>query len=544
MPTITKINAISPASVRKIRTAAYCRVSTDAEAQLNSLDNQKRHYENYIKANSEWEYAGLYFDEGLTGTKMENRSGLQDLLRACEQRKVDLIITKSISRFARNTAGCLKIVRKLRNMGIFIHFEREGIHTGSMDGELLLSVLSSLAESESVSLSENAKWSIRAKMEAGTYKLSQAPYGYVLADGSLVPIPEQADVVKRIYAEFIAGKGTNKIAQGLDADGIPPKKCSGNWSSCSIQNILVNEKYIGDSCLQKTVSYNFKRKVNCGEEDQIYIENNHPAIISRENFARAQEVLEQRRKSVNSAKGSLKYSKKYTLSGKIRCASCGKLFKRFSRPSKSCGQTVDWRCDTKRTYGAKACSMPFYQEESIHAAFVEAMRKLATDENVLLKSHIANLRSQDDGERERQISELENLIQCNAERAQNLTGFLSKGYLTPALFKEQMNELDIEAARHKEDKVALEMSDSSELHEAEKLHNLLAKNNIIAFDDGIFSEFVTNITVHANSEAIVHFKCGLDVNAPLIWFRRSKNGVVPGGIRQKPKFKGGENHHG
>ena len=224
MKRITKIDASVTAEMKKTKVAAYCRVSTASDEQLISLDAQKLHYEYYIQSNDDWEYAGLYYDEGITGTKAEVRDGLQALLRDCEDGKIDLIITKSISRFSRNTTDCLEMVKRLVELGVFIFFEKENINTGSMESELMLSILSSLAESESVSISENEKWGIRKRFQNGTFIISYPPYGYANVNGEMVIDPEEAKVIKRIFAECLAGKGTYTIAKDLNADNIPTRK--------------------------------------------------------------------------------------------------------------------------------------------------------------------------------------------------------------------------------------------------------------------------------------------------------------------------------
>lgn len=208
----------------KLRVASYARVSTDNADQLVSLEAQKHHYETYIKANSDWEFVGIYYDKGISGTKKEKRTELLRLISDCENRKIDFIITKSISRFARNTTDCLELVRKLTDIGVFIYFEKENINTKSMDSELMLSILSSLAENESLSISENNKWAIKRRFRNGTYKLSYPPYGYDYLDGEIVVNKKQAEVVKRIFADALSGKGSPRIAQELNDEGVPTKR--------------------------------------------------------------------------------------------------------------------------------------------------------------------------------------------------------------------------------------------------------------------------------------------------------------------------------
>ena len=261
-----------------------------------SLDTQIKHYESYINANPEWAFAGLYYDEGVTGTKKEKRSELLRMIADCEDRKIDLIVTKSISRFARNTTDCLELVRKLLNLDVFIYFEKENINTGSMESELMLSILSGLAESESVSIAENNKWSIQRRFQNGTYKISYPPYGYDNIDGEMVVNEQQAEIVCYIFASILSGKSTHKIADELNNRKAPTKK-GGRWTATTIRGMVRNEKYTGDAIFQKTYTdVHFNRHNNKGEKDQYLIKNHHEAIISHEDYEAAQDIIEQRGK--------------------------------------------------------------------------------------------------------------------------------------------------------------------------------------------------------------------------------------------------------
>lgn len=221
---------------KKRRVAAYCRVSTDNSDQLESLETQKSHYESFILMHSDWEYAGIYYDAGITGTKAEIREGLQNLLTACRIGKVDYILVKSISRLSRNTTDCLSIVRELLNIGVTIYFEKENIDTGDMESELVLSILSSMAEEESASISKNEKWSIQKRMAAGTYKIGYVPYGYQRdKNGNMIIDPGEAGVVRFIFRTLLAGNSTDTIASALQQQGIPTRK-GGKWSGSTIQS--------------------------------------------------------------------------------------------------------------------------------------------------------------------------------------------------------------------------------------------------------------------------------------------------------------------
>lgn len=262
MKRITKIGANeSLIQKKKLKVAAYCRVSTRSDEQLESLDAQKEHYGRFIKSNSEWEYAGLYYDEGISGTKKAHRDGLLTLMKDCERGLIDLVYTKSISRFSRNTTDCLELVRTLLDYGVFVYFEKENLNTGSMESELMLSVLSSLAESESVSISQNEKWGIQKRFEKGTYIIAYPPYGYENKNGEMKIVIEQAHVVKQIFADALAGKGTHSIAASLNARGIPSKR-GGKWTS-------------GISSLEDNTAITIKK------EPRISVTYNQPADIQR-----------------------------------------------------------------------------------------------------------------------------------------------------------------------------------------------------------------------------------------------------------------------
>ncbi len=295
MKKVTKIaqNIVAFAGCQKLRVAAYCRVSTGSDEQLVSLKTQINHYESYIKANPDWEFAGLYYDEGITGTKKEKRAELLRMIADCENKKIDFIVTKSISRFARNTTDCLELVRKLIDLGIFIYFEKENINTGSMENELMLSILSGLAESESVSIAENNKWSVKRRFQNGTFKISCPPYGYDVVDGKLVVNEAEADIVRFIFAEILSGKGSGKIADELNSRMVPARK-GGHWSETTIRGMVVNERYTGDAIFQKTYTdEHFNRHTNKSESEKYLFKDHHRAIISHEDFESSQMTVEQ-----------------------------------------------------------------------------------------------------------------------------------------------------------------------------------------------------------------------------------------------------------
>lgn len=275
----------------KFRVAAYCRVSTGTEEQFISLKAQKMHYESYIKWNHDWEFCGLYYDEGITGTKKEKRTELLLLISDCENGKIDFIVTKSISRFARNTLDCLKYIRELKSKNIPVFFEKENINTMDSKGEVLITIMASLAQQESQTLSQDVKFGLQYRYQQGLVQVNHNRFlGYTKdEDGRLVTVPEVAEIAKRIYREYLEGENLAQIGDGLEADGILTGAGRKQWLATTIKKILSNEEYIGDSLLQKTYTVDFlskKRVKNNGIVPQYYMENSHEPIITREIYMR------------------------------------------------------------------------------------------------------------------------------------------------------------------------------------------------------------------------------------------------------------------
>ena len=518
MKRITKIENKAAREKKKIRVAAYCRVSTDSDEQMISLDAQKAHYESYIKLNDEWEYAGLYYDEGISGTKVDARSGLLSMLSDCEDGKIDLIITKSISRFARNTTDCLEMVRKLIDLGIYIIFEKEKIHTGSMESELMLSILAGLAESESVSISQNSKWSIRKRFEKGTFIISYPPYGYDNVDGEMVIVPEQAEIVKEIFASCLAGNGTYTIAKRLNDRGIPTKK-GGKWHGSTINGILTNEKYTGDVIFQKTYTdSSFRRHTNYGEQDMFLCADHHEAIVSHEDFDKVREILDRRAIEKGNGSNTSRYQKRYAFSGRIKCGNCGSSFKRRQHYKPS-GDYVAWTCDT-HLRDKDACSMLYIEDEAIKAAFATMMNKLIFGHQEILKPLMRSLRGLDDKDRLIQINVMGRKIEENADKKQTLATLMAQGFLDVAVYNSASQNLMVEEQELKDRKEELMNNiggDKTKVRELQTLMDFTSKGETLTeFDEELFTAFVEKIIVQSREEITFRLKCGLNLKERLV----------------------------
>ena len=364
---------------RQYRVAAYCRVSTDKEEQENSLENQITYYKNKIENTPNWTLVDIFADFGISGTSEKHRIEFQRMIDMCEKGKIDLIITKSISRFARNTVDCLTHVRKLKASNIGVIFEKEGIHTLDAVSETFLTWFSAFAQAESESLSQNVTRGKRMGYKEGKFALPPFLYGYDRGDGiTPVIIPEQATIIRKMFHMYLEGESIRGIKNWLEENEIETPRGTKVWSGSTVAGILKNEKYKGDVLLQKSYTVDYLTKTtarNKGEVAQYYIENNHEGIVSREIFDMVQDEI-QRRASLYSSKTPSKYSSKYALTGKVICGECGAKYRRvtWSRDGK---KKIVWRCIERLTNGTKNCkNSPTIFEEDLHNAILNSLKEL------------------------------------------------------------------------------------------------------------------------------------------------------------------------
>lgn len=367
-PTKAKPTDVPTQSDTARRVAAYARVSTNDIDQRTSYNNQVDYYTQYIQEHEGWEFAGMFTDEGITGTSIRHRNGFNAMIASAMEGRIDLIITKSISRFARNTVDTLTTVRKLKERGVEVYFEKENIFTLDSKGELLITIMSSLAQEESRSISENVTWGMRRRFAEG---MVYVPYERFLGyrkgqDGQFEIIPEEAEVVRNIYRLFMEGKSLCWIARHLTERGISTPTGKVKWGDNTVRNILRNEKYKGEALLQKRFRTDFltkKNKVNEGEVPQYYVENSHPAIVSPALFDAVQEEFTRR------AQQGFKPTNCHRFSGKLFCFRCGGLY-----GSKKYIGRRGWRCNNQHKRKTD-CKMPTLRDEDIEAAFTDAFNR-------------------------------------------------------------------------------------------------------------------------------------------------------------------------
>lgn len=373
----------------KLRVAAYCRVSTDSDEQATSYEAQIEHYTAYINGHPDWELAGIYADDGISGTNTKKREEFNRMIDECMAGRIDMVITKSISRFARNTLDCLKYIRQLKDKNIPVFFEKENINSMDSKGEVMLTIMASLAQQESQSLSQNVKLGLQYRYQQGEIQVNCNRFlGYTKDENKhLVIVPEEAEIVKRIYREYLEGASMLKIARGLEADGILNGAGKERWHTSNINQILRNEKYIGDALLQKTYTVDFltkKRVKNNGLVPQYYVENSHEAIIPREIFMQVQEELI-RRRCVHLSKNGKKrsYSSNHCFAQMIICGNCGEVFRRVHWNNRG-KKSIVWRCVSRLENTGLFCDARTVPESTIEQILVTAINDTLSGKDTFL----------------------------------------------------------------------------------------------------------------------------------------------------------------
>ena len=490
-PRVIKIEAAEKPQNAQLRVAAYTRVSSDSDDQLNSFAAQNRYYAELISGKAEWRMVDIYADEGITGTSAAKREDFQRMMADCRRGLIDQILVKSISRFARNTTELLTMVRGLKELGVSIYFEEQGIDTAAIDLEMILTFPGMAAQKESETISENMRWSYQKRMESGDFNCCKAAYGYELIDGQLYINEAEAVVIRRIFDLYLQGCGKQAIANQLNTDGIPRRYGYKTWHLNAIHYILNNERYMGDALLQKnytTETMPFRKRRNRGEKPQYYVENSNPAIVSREVFQAAQ-ALQQRKTAGGSAPKN-----RYPFSGVLRCPVCGHAYRR-----QVTNGTAFWLCSYKAS-GRSECASDRVPENMVKEAFMRMSGKLADNREELLGDLIRQLeklqnRTSGSGERIYQLNR-----QIADVNAQNLViaQLHSSGILNNAEYAAQSGELNRKVSELRSERRRILMEDEDN----EVIESLRALDEIMAdyaptedFDEDLFGQIVESITV-------------------------------------------------
>ena len=382
IPASRSIGALGLEAKARLKVAAYCRVSTDREEQESSYEVQVSHYREYISSRPDWELAGIYADDGISATNTKKREQFNKMIDDCMSGRIDMVLTKSISRFARNTVDCLKIIRQLKEKRIPVMFEKENINTLDAKGEVLLTIMASLAQQESESLSKNVTMGFQYRYQQGYVMVNHNRFlGYTRPEknSALVVVPEEAEIVRRIFREFLEGKSILRIARDLTREGVRNGAGNTKWWESNVHQILTNEKYMGDALLQKTYTADILdkvRKKNLGEMPQYYVEGAHEAIIPKNLFAITQQELARRSAMTHDPEGRRRvFSSRYALSGLVYCDECGGLFKRINWNNRG-KRSIVWRCESRVNGKGKPCNARTVHEEELFSAVVFAVNQV------------------------------------------------------------------------------------------------------------------------------------------------------------------------
>lgn len=507
---VITIEATEKPQNAKLRVAAYARVSSASDDQLNSFAAQNRHYSDLISSKENWRMVDIYADEGITGTSAEKREDFQRLLADCRRGLIDRVLVKSISRFARNTKECLETIRELKSLGVGVYFEKENIDTATMSGEMMTALFASFAQAESESISGNMRWGIQKRMQAGTYIPANLPYGYTLQDHSIRIVEEQAVIVQRIFKEYLSGKSTERIASDLREEGIPCKSGEVAWDSTAIRYIISNEKYIGDSVWQKYFSTDtlpYKCRLNRGQKVSYYAYGTHEGIVPKEDFEKANALMKSRAQKITLTKNS-----PYAFRKKIVCGDCQSLFRR-----KVVRGITYWVCigHDKKRHGIK-CGITPIAEDEITNAFIRLYYKLKHHGEPILMEMITSLQairnrrmlwSLDVIELNKQISDL-------TSQNQMLATLKQQGLIDPDIFISQSNELteQLRAVKLKKERL-LAVDGDNTIAQTRELMEILddGPDFLDSFDAELFGELVETIIVESNERIRFRLKNGLEL---------------------------------
>ena len=484
------IEPLKAVETQKLKVAGYARVSSDSADQLNSFAAQVIYYTQLIEENQKWELVEVYADEGVTGVSTEKRDDFNRMIKDCRNGKIDRIITKSVSRFARNTLDSISTLRELRSMGVTVCFEKEGIDTATLNSENLVTLYSLFAQQESMSISQNCKKGARMRMAEGTYVASNAPYGYRLVNNQLEIYEPEAEVVRGIFKRYLRGTGSSQIAEALNQSEVNCKNGGTLWWPSAINKILKNERYIGDALFQKTFNEDvipYNNRINNGELTKYYVNNAHAPIITRIEYELANILIKERVVQHNKA------AEAHLFTGKITCNKCGRMYGHKLSKGKSY-----WVC-RQHDQNASACSSQRITEDSIYKAFIRMYNKLKQNQNNILTPLLAQLEKlREQGYKDSvELATINKQIAETSEQNHVMTGLLSKGILDSALFISQSNELKFKLQKLKQRKARLlsEVKEDLLLTKIEELTEIVENGPafITEMDEELFADIVEKI---------------------------------------------------
>lgn len=519
-------------SYRQLRVAAYCRVSTQMEEQLNSYEVQKNYYTEKINSEPKWKLVGIFADKGISGTSALKRDEFQKMIHMCKRKQIDMIITKSISRFSRNTVDCLNYVRMLRQLDVDVFFEEQGIHSKDAGAEFYITIYGSIAQSESENISANVRWGIQQRAKEGKVHFAYSRFlGYKEGpDGKPMIDEEQVDTVKFIFNEYLLGSSLADIAKSHTAKGIKTPSGKSGWNGSTVRTILSNEKYKGDALLNKTyISDCISKKVkkNNGERLMYYVENNHPSIIDKDTFNRVQEELARRTskrkvKQVGTKTEQGKYSSKYALTELLICGECGTPYRRCTWTA-SGERKIVWRCINRLDYGKKYCHhSPTIEESVLQNAIVTAIMnnsQQSSDVLSILKEHVRIGIQADEVEDnslellieiaklDEKYNELFNKMTADTEDIESIENQLIEIIIKKHSLQAQVEEIKNERTKRENAQSRLE-----------QIYLILdgLKNHPMTYNDTLVRQILDTVVVESKDKIKVIFTCGYEAEQELL----------------------------
>ena len=513
----------------QLRVAAYCRVSTELEEQQNSYQVQIAYYTDLINKKKEWTLAGIFADEGISGTQTKKRTEFNRMIRMCRNKKIDLVITKSISRFARNTVDCLEYVRQLKDLGIGVIFEKENINTLTMTSEFMIALYGSFAQAESESISKNVSWGKEKAYREGKV---QFQYKHLLgykkgADGKPEIIPEEAETVKLIYTMFLDGHSMKNIALILHVKGIHTKTGSTEWRTNTITRILQNEKYVGDALLQKTFTSDcITHKVvkNHGERPMYLVTNHHDPIIDRDTYNRVQQELARRNSKRKISDKTVteqgKYSSKYALSELLICGHCGTPYRRTTWAARGKKQIV-WRCLSRLEHGKKYCpDSPTIKEEQLHRGILRAINNYYSCRNDIVRIWKANIGSVLECQGQEEILSVEKRLKEIDQARTDLVNLIASGGCDEDKLDSEFAKLYAEEQGLSERLTMLKSQNKTSEETQAKLDKIMdmiehEKFELETFDNVLIRKLIECVKILSKTEILVIFKGGYEVRTEI-----------------------------
>ncbi len=517
---------------RQLRVAAYCRVSTDDEEQLTSYEAQQAYYTDKIMGNREWTMAGIFADGGLTGTSARKRPEFMKMIRQCKNRKIDIILTKSISRFARNTVDCLNYIRILKEQGIAVIFEKENINTLETDSEILITMMGAFAQAESESISANVRWGKRQAMREGKAAFQYKKlYAFERGeDGNPKVIPAQAEVVRRIYEQFLTGASLRMIKDALESEGVLNAAGEKEWTITAIRGILTSEKYCGDVLLQKTFRSDcISRKTirNTGQLPMYLVRNHHEAIVDRRTYDAAQAEMARRKAAKSPSRkcaptGLTSYASKYALSERLVCGECGTLYRRCTWARKG-EKRIVWRCVSRLDYGTKYChDSPTLDEAPLKQAILDAVNSVMSDKDELVQ-RIASVMEREliplPGE-SMSLADIERRLQVLDQQTQELVMHAAQEG-DAQKYAPQLKSIMDEAAKLKEKRVFLEeqcRSNAAAAHRIEDAASAMecGQAEKIEWDETLIRQLVDTVKVVSANKIVVYLRGGIEIEQDIL----------------------------